>query len=108
MVFVFSGKGFWIFGSLVIAFLIAAWLERLIEPGANRIWPICAALIASGLVCIGMGVHALLSPERFVIERQTGRERMVRPVHSAYWLRAEYWGVLYLCLAGWLAVLHVA
>lgn len=105
--FVSRGKGFWILGSLFIAFPVAEGLARLVDPQTHPHWPIITSLIAAGLVSLGLGVHSALSSPRLVLERQTGRERMLRPIHSVYGLRAEYWGLLYLWTA-WMATYHGA
>ena len=75
--------------------------EYVFQPG-RHIGLIALAIAAAGVFCIGLGLQARFSPARFVLERQTGRELFEKPVHSMYWIRAEYWGLLYLCIAYWL------
>ena len=103
--FVSRGQGFWILASLFIAYPIAAGLARLFHLQAHPHWPAIASLLAAGVVSLSLAAHALMSPPRLILERQTGRERMLRPVHSVYGMRAEYWGLLYLWTA-WMGVYH--
>ena len=94
-----SDKGGWIFGSLFLILALMGGLGRYgLLPG-DRIWPLTLGLALSGLFSVALGLHARFSPPRLILERQTGREFMRRPVPSFFWIRAEYWGVLFLGLA---------
>jgi len=108
MIFISRGKGGWIFTGLFISLSIVVGLQRFLLPQANLKWLVCLALALTGAGSVALGVHARLSPERLMIERQTGRERKMRLVHSVYGIRAEYWGGLFLILACWLLTLHRA
>jgi hypothetical protein len=99
MMWVSSGKGGWIAGSLVLALALMMGIDRLVLSPGDGIWYIALALALSGLFSVALGLHARFSAPRLILERQTGRELMRRPVHSLYWIRAEYWGLLFLGLA---------
>jgi hypothetical protein len=101
MFFVWSGKGIWIFGIPMISLSILLMADRYLFPPAHHVWPISLGLAIAGLANIVLGVRSRQSPPRPILERQTGRERYMRPVCSAYWIRAEYWGVIFLALAAW-------
>ena len=102
MIFISSGNGLWIFGSAMISLLITVGLQHAILPPAHRVWPVTLGLAIAALVSFALGVQARLSRARLLLKRQTGRERMLRPVHSAYWIRVEYWSFLYAGLAIWM------
>jgi len=98
MFWISSGKGGWIFGSLFLAMALMMGVDKYVLPPGDRVWPLAVALAISGLFSLALGLHARFSPPRLTLERQTGRELMRRPVHSIYWIRAEYWGILFLGL----------
>ena len=104
MIFVWKGRGGWIPGSLILSICfmmgIDQWLLR-----TPRFWPFTMSIALAGLFCVGLGLHARFSPARWVYDPKTGCERFKRPCHSAYWIRAEYWGLMYLGLAAWLQTL---
>ena len=104
MFFVWSGSGYWALIAPVVT-LIAMMEADEHWFHASTAWPLALALAIAGLFCVGLGAHARLQPKKAVLERQTGRELVVGPVHSVYWVRAEYWGVGYLLLAAWLLTL---
>ena len=74
-------------------------LGRYVLPPVHGIWPFTLGLAISGLCSVALGLHARFSAPRLIVERQTGREFIGRPVHTLFWIRAEYWGVLFLGLA---------
>jgi hypothetical protein len=100
MIFIWTGQGGWIPGSLILCLCVTTAIDRwLLAPsGIGFTLPIAVA----GLFCVGLGLHARCSPARLVRNSATGCELFMRPKHSAYWIRAEYWGLLYLGLAVWL------
>jgi hypothetical protein len=93
-----SGKGGWIFGSLILVLAVMMGLDHYLLPPGDRVWPVAVGLALSGAFSLALGLHARFSPPRLILERQTGREIMRRPIHSMYWIRAEYWGILFLGL----------
>jgi hypothetical protein len=99
MIWVSSGKGGWVFWSLFLTLGLMMGLEHYFLPPGGRPWPLSLAFAISGLFSVGLGLFARFSPPRLILERKTGRELMRRPLHSLYWIRAEYWGVLFLGLA---------
>lgn len=102
MIFVWTGKGWWIPSSLMISIVLMMGVDQYLLAPGRRIWPVTMAGVLAGLFCVGLGLHARFSPARLVRDPATGRERFKRPSHSAYWIRAEYWGLLFLALATWL------
>ena len=102
MIFVSTGQGGWIPGSLILGLCLWGgwnWVLNADPP----IWSFTLILVLAGLFCIGLGMHARFSPARWVRDPATGCEWFRRPSHSAYWIRAEYWGLAYLGIAAWMA-----
>ena len=94
-----SGRGNWIAGSLILALALMLGIDRYVLAPGDRVWPVTVAFVLSGLFSIALGFHARFTSPRLILERHTGRELVRRPVHSLYWIRAEYWGVLFFGLA---------
>jgi len=103
-----SGRGIWILGSLCLSLALMMGVDHYVLPPGDRIWPVAVGLALAGLFSVALGVHARLSPPRLILERHTGRELMRKPVHSWYWIRAEYWGILFLGLAIFLLTIQPA
>jgi hypothetical protein len=101
MFFVWSGKGIWIFGIPMISLSILLAVDHYMFPPGHRVWPISLGFAIAGVANIILGLVSRQSPPQPMLERQTGRERYMRPVCSAYWIRAEYWGAIFLALAAW-------
>jgi hypothetical protein len=91
-----TGKGLWILFSLCGSLALMALINEELLGGGERIWPFAAAFLLAGLINLGLGLHARRQPPRLVVEIPTGRERITRPVHSLYFIRAEYWGGFFL------------
>lgn len=90
--------------SLVIALGLAMLVDTQILGERYGVIPLACGIAAAGLFCLALGVHSRMQPPRKIVEKQTGRELLIQPVHSMYWIRAEYWAVLYLAVAAWIAV----
>jgi hypothetical protein len=106
MIIVYSGRGGWILGILLLSAVLVISLDRWLFPQDTGLVPLAIAFAISGIFCLGLGMHARLQHPRMARERETGRERRMLVVHSLYWIRAEYWGLLYLGLAAWFGTLH--
>lgn len=102
MIFIWTGRGGWIPGSLILSVCLAIGADRYLLAPGPRIWPITLSIALAGLFCVGLGLHGRFSPARLTRNPATGCERFQRPSHTAYWIRAEYWGLLFLVLATWL------
>ena len=98
MIWVSLGKGSRVFTSLLLTAVVMMGLDRYLLPPGWLLQPVSVAAVSLGLFLVLLGLFAHLSPSGFVVERQTGREFVRRPLHSVYWLRAEYWGVFSLAL----------
>ena len=67
-----------------------------------HVWPILLGMVVSGAVLFPWGVYLNHRPATRAIDRMTGREVMVRPNHSMYGLKVEYWGLV--AVAGAIAI----
>ena len=107
MIFIWTGRGWSIPGSLILGLCLWFCMYNCLLASEPPLWSMTLVFALSGLFCVGLGMHARFSPARLVRDPATGIERFKRPSHSAYWIRAEYWGLLYLGLATWMqTVLH--
>jgi len=105
MIFVWRGRGGWIPISLILGICLMMGFDQWLLAPPLRFWPFTMGIALAGLFCVGLGLHARFSPARWVLDPATGCERFVRPCHSAYWIRAEYWGLIFLALAAWVQAL---
>jgi hypothetical protein len=94
MFVVWSGKGLWIFVVLIASLGIAMAGDKMFGPSPGLL-PVAACGLVTGLFALALGLKARFSAGIPALERQTGREITWRPVHSIYWIRAEWWGVLF-------------
>jgi hypothetical protein len=102
MIFVSTGQGGWIPGSLILSICLMMGLDQWLLAPPLRFWPFTMSIALAGLFRVGLGLHGRFSPASWVRDTATGCERFKRPSHTAYWIRAEYWGLIYLGLATWL------
>lgn len=102
MVVVTQGRGIWIIGAPFLLMLGVVAIGKVFYSSDPPAWLLLAWPVTSGLACIGLGTHARLQRPWVGTDPLTGKEVSVRPVHSLYWIRAEYWGLAYLALAVWL------
>ncbi len=95
------GQGGWILVSPLVFFAVSMLVDRWIYPISHSPLYVVVPLALAGLSCIALGLHARLHPGFTAIDARTGRPMRMRPVHSAYFIRAEYWGVAFLGVAAW-------
>jgi hypothetical protein len=101
MFLVYSGKGIWILIIPMISLGLLLAIDHQMSPLGHHVWPISLGFAIAGVANVILGLLCRQTPPRLTLERQTGRERIMRPVCSAYWIRAEYWGLAFLALAAW-------
>lgn len=105
MIFAYSGCGAWIVAVFVGTFLVLAGVAKythLLSP-SHSAWVLPIPFAVTALFCGGLAAHSRCAKPRLTLERLTGRERLLRPRHTLYWISAEYWSLVFLALAGWLA-----
>jgi NADH:ubiquinone oxidoreductase subunit 6 (subunit J) len=62
-------------------------------------WPKGAGFLLSGIIVYFVGVYLNSRPGRAMIDKATGREIVLRRVHSLFFIPMEYWGAV-LAVAG--------
>jgi len=98
MIWVPTGKGDQVFASLVLTVAVMTGLDRYVLPPGWLLRPVSLASVSIGLFLVLLGLFAHLNPRGLVLERQTGREFVRRPVRSVFSIRVEYWGVFFLVM----------
>jgi hypothetical protein len=99
-----SGVG-WAFLVAVITFLLLLIAEYVIESlfGDDTYyqahgWPKLLAFFLAGMVIWPLGVYLNRKPGKVMIEKETGKEYLVKPKHSLFFIPMEYWGPILLAL----------
>jgi len=95
MIIVWRGKG----GLVILIVIAACVLMNMLTVSMfhdndyfqNHGWPKLAALWVAGLSCWLLGNHLNKKPARIMIDKATGQEITLRPDHSLFFLKMEYW-----------------
>jgi hypothetical protein len=104
-VIIWSGWGFMVFLIVFAASLLA---ESSVESALHdqnyyqsHGWPLAVALIASAVVTWFLGSFLNRQPERTVIDKETGREEILRGVnrHRFFFIPMQNWGLILAALA---------
>ena len=62
-------------------------------------WPKFAGLALAALVVFALGTALRRRGAKTLVEKDTGREVVVRPEHTFFFVDVQYWGYLLLVLA---------
>src|SRR5262245_24718472 len=98
---IWSGLGFLVF---VIAFTcslaMALFTKVLFGDGyyTTHSWPLAVALAVAGILTWLLGNKLNRRQGKVMIEKETGREILLRPNHSLYFVRMHYWGPILIAL----------
>lgn len=67
-------------------------------------WPKFIALSIAGLLCLLFG-HLLNNEEKTYIDKETGKEVIMRKKHSFFFIAIEYWGIIFpiIGIISWIA-----
>ena len=57
-------------------------------------WPEGVAFLLSGIAVYFVGLYFNNKPGRVMIDKATGREIVLRRVHSMFFIPMEYWGII--------------
>ncbi len=99
---IWSGLGFLVF---VIAFTCSLAMEVFTralfdnEYYQTQAWPLALALMVAGALSWLIGNALNRRQSKVMIEKDTGREVLLRPNHSLFFIRMHYWGPILIALA---------
>lgn len=85
---------------VIITFAIGGELCRVISQNNNyyqqHSWPVTISLILAGIICWFLGKY-LNRPQngRVYIDKESGKEVQLRKVHTLFFIKIEYWGIIY-------------
>lgn len=84
----------------IIAFFVCLCVELLVRShfGANYYqregWPIFLALSISGVICWALGTMLEKRPGKVVIEKETGKEIILKNSHDLFFIPIKFWGLI--------------
>ena len=94
---IWSGLGFFV---LVVAFATLLLVQAVADAvtGVEGYYSAhsglqMTALLAAAVVLWFLGRYLNSKPGRRLIDRETGEEFVLRPRHTLFWIRMEYWAV---------------
>jgi hypothetical protein len=88
---VWSGRGALSAIVLIVVFVLFAQ----ILPSAYSDYAFVVALFSTAGFSWFMGKKWHGEPGRMVIDKATGQEIEIKPHHSLFWIKMEYWGVIF-------------
>jgi hypothetical protein len=98
---IWSGLGFLVF---VIAFacslVMAVFTNALFGDGyyTSHSWPLAVAMAIAGALTWLLGKALNRRKGKVMIEKETGREVVLRPNHSLFFVKVHYWGPILIAL----------
>ena|SRR5215472_14016337 len=104
MVWISRGHGGWALGILglcLLPLMLAAYFDVLPEDPALAVWSLTILLFVSGVVTTVIGYYLNRGGGFWTIDATTGLEYFDKSArHSLYFIPMQYWGFLYVALAG--------
>jgi hypothetical protein len=88
---VWSGKGFFSVLVLVISFILLV----SIVPKEQANYALVLSLFIAGAFSWFMGKKWNDQEGRTMIDKATGQEIMLKPNHSLFWIKLQYWGIIF-------------
>ncbi|WP_281986616.1 hypothetical protein [Aquimarina aggregata] len=88
---VWSGRGFL---SLIILVIVYVVLLNFI-PKEQGDYALVIGLFIAGIFSWIMGKKWNKPEGRTVIDKSTGQEIILKPNHSLFWIKMEYWGIIF-------------
>jgi hypothetical protein len=99
---IWSGLGFLV---AVITFLFLLSAEYVTESlfgdesyYQDHGWPKLAAFFLAGAVVWSLGAYLNRRQGKVMVEKETGKEVLIKPNHSFFFVRMEYWGPILFAL----------
>ena len=99
MIVIWRGAG----GAVIIIGIVVCLLLNIVTSAvyhqndyfSAHLWPKVAALWITGASCWFLGRYLNGRPPRVVMNRETGREDLVKPNHHLMFVKLEYWGPIF-------------
>jgi hypothetical protein len=108
MLLIWQGAG----GLVILIGIVAAVLTNLLSSSLfqednyfqRHAWVQAVALWGAGAACWFLGRYLHGRPGRILMDKATGEEVTIKPNHSLFFIKIEYWGPIFfvLGLAVWL------
>lgn len=101
---IWSGKGVLAVLVLLVALLITTQIWS-----ASHEFDIAlgAALILAAVFSWFMGRKWNSAEGKVFIDKESGQEMMVKPNHSIFWIKMEYWGVIFALMGAFFIVVGI-
>jgi len=88
---IWSGRGF--LSILVLGVTIFLFVTVL--PTEQADWAFVVGLFVAAAFSWIMGKRWNEKEGRIVIDKATGQEVMIKPNHSIFWIKMQYWGIIF-------------
>lgn len=88
---VWSGRGF--LSVLVLALVLVGLTSVLPKEQNNLSYAI--SLFVAGIFSWIMGKRWNESSQKNLIDKETGEEVILKPNHSLFWIKMQYWGIIF-------------
>lgn len=91
---IWSGRGI----LSVLVLIISFGIFIILFPQAHSGIPLVASLAVAAAFSWFMGRKWNEQEGRLYIDKATGREVMMKPNHSLFWIKMQYWGIIFAVL----------
>ncbi len=99
---IWSGLGFLVAAITFLLLLIAECVTESLFRDESYYqahgWPKLLAFFLAGAVIWPLGVYLNRKQGKVMIEKETGKEVLIKPNHSFFFIRMEYWGPILFAL----------
>lgn len=94
-------------GGLVLIFgIVAALLTNIVTSAvfsennyfANHAWAQAISLWIAGTACWFLGRYLHSKPGRVLVDKATGQEVTIMPIHNLMFIKMEYWGPIFFAI----------
>jgi len=105
---IFSGAGIIIGFVMLVGFLLGQGLTGAFDKGAAKYLGTWGASLGAAIAAVlnyGLYRISLLQNGRPIIDKETGREEVLRPKHTLFLIPARYWPWICILLSVWWLIL---
>jgi hypothetical protein len=99
---IWSGLGFLVAAITFLLLLIAEYVTESLFRDESYYqahgWPKLLAFFLAGAVIWPLGLYLNRKQGKVMIEKETGKEVLIKPNHSFFFIRMEYWGPILFAL----------